>query len=170
MADMNAIPLLLTAGAVGMDLMKGKVDNRWLLFGLAAGVIARLQMYGPAGIPEGLLGLLAAFALTGWLHIFHMLGAGDIKLICVLGFCLGAGRILLCLFYSLIAGAAASLWILYREGILAERAAYFMNYVEEAIRTRQITPYLQRGMDRPENIHFTLPVFFGLLIGILGWY
>ena len=170
MTCMTTIPLLLTAGAAGMDLMEGKVDNRWLLFGLAAGCIARLQLYGPAGMPEGLLGLLAAFALTGWLHIFHMLGAGDIKLICVLGFFLGPGRILLCLFYSLIAGAAVSLWILYRRGILMERANYFMNYAQEVIRTRQITPYLHRGMERPENIHFTIPVLCGLVLGVLGWY
>ncbi len=170
MADMNTIPLLLTAGAAGMDLMEGRVDNRWLLFGLAAGTAARLRMEGPAGIPAGAAGLLAAFALTGWLHIFHMLGAGDIKLLCVLGFCLGPGRVFLCLFYSLVAGAAVSLGILCYRGILMERAAYFMGYMEQTIRTRRITPYLRKGMDRPENIHFTIPVFCSLVIGALGWY
>ena len=162
--------LLVSGGSLWMDLKEGRTANRWLLICLLAGMGNRLYSQGFSGLMRGTGGLLLAFLLTGWLHIFHMLGAGDIKLLCVIGFFLGAERLLSCLFYALVVGAGISLCILLHRRLLLERMAYFLNYVEETMQKGRITPYLIPGFDRPENIHFTIPVFISVILSVLRWY
>lgn len=43
--------------------------------------------------------------------IFHMIGAGDIKLLCALGGIMGPRTVMECIVYSLLAGAGISLAI-----------------------------------------------------------
>ena len=52
---------------------------------------------------------------------------------------------------------------------LAERLRYFFHYLWNFIRTKEFAPYGLTG-NRPENMHFTVPVFLGVLFWIGGYY
>ena len=68
------LPLLCAAGAVVMDLNNGKVDNRWSILCLAAGLCAHLIRDGPGGLGEALCGALLPFLLFSqpWASVQHV--------------------------------------------------------------------------------------------------
>ena len=86
--------------AVEMDFARGKIRNRWLMMGILLGVVLWIPGMKEAGFPELLGGLLLP-VLICWIP-FRMrgLGAGDIKLLCVVG-CLNgqSGYYLLYLYF-----------------------------------------------------------------------
>lgn len=77
----------------------GKIRNRWLMMGILLGVVLWIPGMKEAGFPELLGGLLLP-VLICWIP-FRMrgLGAGDIKLLCVVGCLRQSGYYLLYLYF-----------------------------------------------------------------------
>ena len=160
----ESLAVLSAAGAVWMDLRFAKVKNEWIAVCIAAALTARWLEGGWTGMVNGLAGALAALVLTGWLFLFRMLGAGDIKLLTVLGLFLGPEKLLSCLWLALLFGAAQAVCILTKKHLWKERISYFLEYFEaEKYRLQKGSglfpqPYRKGSVERPENIHFTIPV------------
>ncbi|MBQ0000015.1 MAG: prepilin peptidase [Clostridiales bacterium] len=156
--------LLVTSGtAMLMDLRTMKVDNGWLLFMLVPGFLTRLLTEGISSVPDFLMGMLLPFFLLIGLFYFHMLGAGDIKLLCVLGGMTGvrgAGILMLCTLF--LGGIFAFFFLLFYGGV-RERFRYFFSYVRDCVQNGEVRPYYQQG-PRLENFHFTVPIFLGTLL------
>ena len=159
--------LIIAGTAVGMDLVTYKIDNRFILISLASGMIMHARIRGPAGVLDSAGGVLAAFSVLILLFVFRVLGAGDIKLFCVLGTILGPAGILNCIAGSFLLGAVLSLILMIFRGIFAERFLYFAGYVKKTLREGKIRPYREPGMRRPEHFHFTVPVFLACVLGAL---
>lgn len=74
----------ILAGAVYTDIKEGKIKNQWMLMGMVCGLVAAFAGNGVAGVLESIrmagIILLALFIL----FLIKGLGAGDIKLFCVL--------------------------------------------------------------------------------------
>ena len=66
-------------------------------------------------------------------------------------------------------GAILAFLLLVARRSLAERLRYFFHYLWNFIRTKEFAPYGLTG-NRPENMHFTVPVFLGVLFWIGGYY
>lgn len=164
------LPVVMAAGSMAMDLREGKVDNGWILFCLAIGLLVRLLLEGPGGAFSFLCGAALPLMLLGWLFVFHMLGAGDIKLFCALGGVLGAGNVLKCIICSLFIGAGISAAILISNRNISERFHYFIHYFTDLLQTKERKPYARKGMERLENFHFTVPVFLSVLLYAGGVY
>ena len=81
-----------------------------------------------------LLPLLLLFPL----FLFRMMGAGDIKLLSVLGGLLGTGTILRSMICSFLLGALLSFAFLMACGNLSERLSYFLRYIRACSRHRRI--------------------------------
>jgi len=109
---------------------------------------------------------MTAFSVLILLFVFRVLGAGDIKLFCVLGTILGPVGIMNCIAGSFLLGAVFSLILMIVRGIFAERFLYFAGYVKETLREGKIRPYRKPGIRRPEHFHFTVPVFLACVLGI----
>ena len=93
------LPVVFTLVAAITDLKGRRVPNFWILTGLCL-AFGQSIIAGP-GIKSSLTGV--AFALPLLLfYAFRMLGAGDVKLIMVLGVFLGAPALGDCLFFILI--------------------------------------------------------------------
>lgn len=163
-------PVVVSAVAMVMDLRTAKVDNGWLLFSLTVSFIVRLWQKGVAGIPEFLLAGALPLIIPGVLFCFRMIGAGDVKLFCVLGGILGVRAILKCVLASLFLGACISVAILISEGSFSLRFHYFIRYIDETVRTGRIEPYRRKGITAPENFHFTVPVFLSAVLYAGGVY
>lgn len=169
------IAILIAGTSMIMDLRYMKIDNGWIVFSFLTALTARL--IGHAGYADGwikafiftLEGMLLPLGLLFLLFLMRMLGAGDIKLFCVLGFLMGPERILMCIFWSFLLGAGISLAVLFSCCDIRERAVYLINYARDLYVTRKLKPYRRPG-STPENIHFTVPVFMSVILYAGGVY
>lgn len=99
-----------------------------------------------------------------------MIGAGDIKLLCALGWNHGAADSYGMYCLSLLAGAGISLAILISTGGIRRRFLYLYQYMNEFYCTGEIRPYYRKGMSFPENFHFTVPIFLSAVLYAGGVY
>ena len=178
MTTVTIMALLLSAGAAWMDLRCTKVDNGWLLFWLVVSLAVQLYSTGPTALRQILPGLILPVILLFPFFLFRMLGAGDIKVLAVLGSMMGARSILFCMFFSFLIGAIFSiLWFL-KYGGFRERLSYFLSYMKNYAQTGIRTPYVKTGagisdeqpVARPENLRMTIPIFLAVLLWAAGLY
>ena len=163
-----------------MDIQRAKVDNAWLLFCLVISLTVQLMERGTGGFIAWSFGACTPFLVLGWLFLFRMLGAGDIKLFCVMGSVLGPGTILRCIAYSFLIGAVISAALMISGGILCQRIQYLFCYVSDFFKTGKRKPYGKRCSRRTqtarrprlplENFHFTVPIFLSALLYAGGVY
>ena len=145
-------PVVIAGTAMIMDLRTAKVDNGWILFSMFVGFVLCIRERGVSGIR------------------FGMLGAGDIKLFCALGSVMGFSEILKCICISFMIGACISLAILISEHNFCERIRYFMSYLENTVKNKQILSYGKKDISLSENFHFTVPIFLSVLLYAGGIY
>ena len=150
--------------AVIMDLKSGRVDNRFLFCCLFADLAFLLSRFGCEGFLHLTRGVLLPFLLLFPLFLFHMLGAGDIKLFCVICPLLSVGDGLRCIFYAFFSGALISLGIMLGKHCLISRFRYLFRYLKESGEEKRRKPYRAGGMERMENFHFTIPVLVSVLL------
>ena len=162
-------PVAVAGVSVIMDIRTAKVDNGWIRFSMIMGLFICIWQKGITGICYFIMGSMTPLFLV-ILFVFGMMGAGDIKLFCVLGGVLGPWAVLKCIFISFAVGAciAAALLIIHRN--FCERILYFIKYVENTANTGKIIPYRKKNISAPENFHFTVPVFVSVLLYAGGIY
>ena len=160
---MNHLLIAYTITAVCMDLKQQKVDNLWILFGWIAGIGYRFYQLQLRGIPLFFVGSVVPIAVLYWLFYFRMIGAGDIKLLSVIGGFIGPDLVIMCIGWSFVFGAMLSVLILALCDNLIERILYFIDYWKTLLRTKKIVSYRKAGT-RMEHIHFTVPIFMSVLL------
>ena len=79
---------ILTAAAAS-DIRTEKIDNRWILAGIAAGAVLSLAGAWPLGFSRMAAGMLLSAALLLPVFLIQGLGAGDIKLFMLIGWYYG---------------------------------------------------------------------------------
>ena len=150
------------------DLKWKRIPNEMILLGIWTGGCVSLSTLGVKGIGVSVMKGIATLLLLYVLYLIHALGAGDIKLLGVLGILLGRERILVCIWGAFLSGALLSLLLMLKRRIFMERMRYFVNYLQESIGGKQRIPYRQEGKYRPETIHFTVPVCISLFLCLGG--
>lgn len=163
-------PVTAAAVAAIMDLRTGKVDNGWILFCTVVEISVCFLREGPAGMGKQIMGMLLPALIFAPLFLFHMIGAGDIKLFSVLGGIMGTEKIFRCIMYAVICGAGISIAILILNGDVFSRFWYLREYVREYFQTGKIRPYYRGNVASPENFHFTIPVFMSVVLYAGGVY
>lgn len=157
----------MAAGGVYMDFKGEKVSNRWIVFGICLGVFWEIRSFGATGIPRFAAGFLLPLFLLYPLFFIRALGAGDLKLLAVIGGFLGVRDLIPCMVFTFCFGACMALAILIARRSLAARLHYFFQYFQRLIRTGEILPYGEPGR-RPENFHFTAAILPGVLFWLGG--
>ena len=172
--------ILIAAGAMIQDLKYRKIKNRYLLICLAAVVIYRagLPVASPAvqasandlkiellrRLTDALAGGFLPVLLLGWLFWFRMMGAGDLKLLIVLGFLFGADKSMLCIWRTMLFGAVMSVGIMAANGSGYERMQHLVSYVRTYLSTGNREPYRRpESWDKSANLHMTVPVLMAVL-------
>lgn len=175
MSLQHCLVLTVATGAVWMDLRTGRIANGWIVISWIAGLLTQIFRCGAAGVGTFLSGALLPVLGLYLLFYFHMLGAGDIKLLSVIGGFLGAREVLKCIILSFIFGAILSIGIILVCGNLLQRLTRFFYYFQNYFITRQYdktaepVPY-RDGKWGMECIHFSVPVLMGVLLWIGGFY
>ena len=161
--------LLFAAGAVLMDLRGAKVNNGWILFWLICSLDVQLSSAGLPALQPFFSGMLLPFIFLFPFFLFRMLGAGDIKVLAVLGSMMGPGAVLRCLFATFLIGAMLSAALFLSCGGFRDRMSFFLSYLKRCILTGQRMPYLRPGI-HPESLHMTVPVFLAAMLWAGGLY
>lgn len=165
----DGILVVFTTVAVCMDLSRERIDNRWIALGWLLGFSYQLMQYGLKGIGIFLAGAVIPILLLYLLFWFRMMGAGDIKLLSVLGGFMGPITGSVCVGISFLFGAVFSIGVFILWGNLMPRLRYFTDYFTRFIETKEVVPYMIRGR-RLENIHFSIPILMGVLLFVGGYY
>lgn len=152
-----------------MDLVQEKVDNRLICLGFCFSFILNIFSFGTYGLWIFFSGMLLPLFSLLPLFYFRMIGGGDIKLLAVLGSFLGYPKVLGLLLSSLLTGGILSAAFLIFCGNLKERISYFINYFYDYEKTGIRKHYRRNGLE-PENFHFTVPIYVGVILLIGGCY
>ena len=108
---------------------------------LAAG---RGAQAGPAAA-RGMMILLCLFPL----HLFRMIGAGDIKMMACMAVFLDREEWIQVMAGALVMAGCWSACAMWRRGMVRERFQYLLFYVQRFIRTGERTAYGQKRRMRP---------------------
>lgn len=153
--------LILCAGiavCAWTDLKYGKVWNVWLLFLAVVGVAQKGSAF--------FTGAVVFLAVGMCLFRFRVMGAGDGKMMAVIGGFLGLSAGFYAIALGFLTGAVWSLWRMKRCGVAAERFLYLKHYVETAMASKRIQPY--DTLDQPRAVHH-IPFAVCLAAGVLAY-
>jgi prepilin peptidase CpaA len=118
-----AAALVLGIAASVMDVRTRRVPNVLTLGGTAAALGFHLVTQGPSMLAWGALGWLLGFAVFVPFYLLRGMGAGDVKLLAMLGAWLGPALVLRTALYGALAG-----------GVLAIAVALAHGYLVQALR------------------------------------
>lgn len=110
----------LLLAAVASDLHRRRIPNMLVLYGMVLGLAFQalapagqgLLQGGGLGMAAALLGGLTGLALLLPFYALRMLGAGDVKLLSMVGVWLGAAAVLQVALWTVLAGALLSLGVM----------------------------------------------------------
>ena len=152
-----------------MDLKTDRISNRLILFGLFLGLPYQILLNGARGILVFLLNGCVPILLFFLFYHIKALGAGDIKLLSVLGLFLDKESYFRTIVYIFAAAALIGVMKLLVRGVLIKRLYTLGRYVYGAYRTGCLKEY---GCGEPETdywenrIHFSVAILLGYLICI----
>lgn len=110
----------LLAAAVWHDVRRRRIPNRLVFAGAALGVLLNCVTQAGAGLWLALGGLLLGLGLLLPMYMLKALGAGDVKLMAMVGAFLGPQGVLLATLCSLLAGAVLALGVALYRGSLRQ--------------------------------------------------
>ncbi|WP_280155673.1 prepilin peptidase [Piscinibacter sp. XHJ-5] len=129
LASFAVLAVLLTA-AVMSDVKSRRIPNRLVVHGLAlaAGIHLVSVFLGqatlaPPALWSPLAGMLAGLAFLLPLYLIRACGAGDVKLMAMVGAFVGPGVALSAGVYTLVAGGVLSLAVMALHGVTAQTLA-----------------------------------------------
>ncbi|MST81621.1 A24 family peptidase [Bilifractor porci] len=173
----HALALMVCSGSALLDLDRMKLPNGWIFICALLAVCQRLADFGPPGLGAYFAGAAVPFLLLFpvWLVLYRSVGAGDIKLLMVIGGILGPSAILRCVFRTFLFGAAFSVLLLFSGGSFLPRIQYLTDYLKKVcghgIRKtsgRSGRPVYRKTGEYAESVHMTIPVLMSVLLWIGG--
>lgn len=159
--------LIVVMAAVLCDLHKRCIPNGIIATGLAWGFFYQCIFGGGIGICLFLGGILIPVLVLGWLYYFRMIGAGDIKLLSVVGGFLGPYACMKNMITALFFGGMIALWIMVRRCLVWERLLYLAEYMNDYVQKKEWRPYLCE-VEESARFSFSVPVLFAVLCYIGG--
>ena len=162
---LSVLTLLMTA--VWMDLTTDRISNRLILFGLFLGLPYQILLNGARGILVFLLNGCVPILLFFLFYRIKALGAGDIKLLSVLGVFLDKGLYFRVILYIFASGAVIGVIKLFVRGVLTKRLCVLGKYAAGVLTTGYLAQYGsgETETDYWENrIHFSVAILAGYLI------
>lgn len=158
------IPLLVAAGI--FDIKERKIPNHLILSGWLLGLCVRLSADGLTGALRLIAAVLVTIAIGFPLFWIHAIGAGDIKLLSVIGGMHGLRYLSLVFAVWLLLAGTASAVILLRHQMLVERLRHVWLFFA-AGRVKD-TPYYSRDRDGTRCTIILAPILAAAYILVLA--
>lgn len=168
MREIQLLALLcIVMASVLFDLQDGRIPNSIVATGFLLGGTYQLFTEGILGMLIFLGGAFLPLVLFGAFYYFRMIGAGDVKLLCVVGSFLGPSGCFSCIIAAILFGGVISLALMARRHSLNERLVCFSAYVSRCSRAGKWDSYLA-GTEEEARLCFSVPVLMGILYYVGG--
>lgn len=168
MKDIQIMSLVfISLMAVLIDMSTGKIPNGLIFTGIIWAGTYQVFANGTAGVILFLGGVSLPLIVFSSLYYFRMIGAGDIKLLCVAGGFLGPTACFSCIVSSILFGGMISLILMIRHHNFYQQFKYLSDYIDHYSNDKKWTPYLA-GTSENARFCFSIPVFLGILCQIGG--
>jgi len=147
---------ILTAAAY-TDLRSHRIPNKLIVLGLIMAGAFQLVTNGAHGLLSGFLAAVLGLGCFMPLYALRAMGAGDVKLMAVVGFFTSPRGVVYAVVLSLLAGGLCAL------GYLIWRAirAYAGAVVQEGIAAGAISAFVAARLARRDRLPFALPIAVG---------
>lgn len=152
--------------AVLSDLRSEKINNSIIIFGIIGGLCNVFYKFSLQQVIYSVTGMFIPIIILFPLFYFHMFGAGDIKLLAVVGGLLGYKGVLFCIIVSIFTGAFISVFKMCKYQLFRERFAYFSQYMKIYFLTGKRIPYFDSSLSENAKVHFSIPI----LISVAGYF
>lgn len=170
------LEIIVTAILVGIcvytDLRYYRIYNKVLLIGLLSGCLYNVITEGLFLAMKGLIGLLIPFFLLFPFFCLRAIGAGDIKLLCVIAQFLTPKQTITFLIVSFMAGGVLSICKMILEKNGKDRIKTFFFYLKKCFQTKKIDKYQSEWKASKEQkkavIHFSIPIAIATIFWIGG--
>ena len=162
--SVSVLPLsgILTAAAYA-DLRSHRIPNKLIVLGLIMAPIFQLAVNGAHGLLFGFLAAVLGLACFMPLYALRAMGAGDVKLMAVVGFFTSPRGVLYAVVLSLLAGGLCTLGYLIWRGV----RAYVGAVVQEGIAAGTISAFVAARLARRDRLPFALPIAVGSVTACL---
>lgn len=160
--------LLIVVLAVYQDLQSYKIRNETILLGFILGVLFAVYHGSYTAFLMYSFGMLLPILLLFPLFLFRMFGAGDIKLLSIIGLFLGPKQGLSIIIIAIIVGGIQAIVLLLKNRNLRERLRYLFHFLQKE-NTKISEGYYSVSVDGYKNaMHFSIPILIALLYSILS--
>ena len=164
--------LLLLAAAI-CDFYRGKIPNILIVAGCCYGMVRLLYHQE---ILRALPGIIVPVMVLFPLYKIGTIGAGDIKLLSMLGFYFNFMETLFCIFLTFMLGAMFSVISFIRYKNFWERMTYLFSYLKKCFDTGCLQYYyldskekqISYSAESKSKIHLAIPIFFSVLLHLGG--
>ncbi|EOS26873.1 hypothetical protein C806_00465 [Lachnospiraceae bacterium 3-1] len=147
-----------------MDIRSGRISNRLILSGLAAGFFFQVVGLGWRGAGVFLINVSLPVILCYLLFLMRALGAGDIKLFSVVGGIWDLHVLIVTIIISFWVAAGMSFGKLLYHRNLVSRLCIFGKYIHQIMTTFQLPEYPKEPQGKQHIIHFSIAILIGYLI------
>lgn len=173
--------LTLAEGAALFDLKEERIPNLWLLTGLLFSLAGQLLLFRDSRRhPEFLSALIPLLFLLPF-YLLRMIGAGDVKLLMLIGVFMAPGQILRLLLLTFLSAAVCAVlrscisWSDSNRVRFSERFRYLKTYIYTVRSSVLLRPSVMWepywNSSRPEErVHLAVYVFAGLIPWAAGLY
>lgn len=156
-----------------MDFLYDKIFNGWIVFGILIGLFFRTWENGLYGICDAGISMTISFCILFPIYKIGGIGAGDVKLFMLVGSFVTTDFLLHVIVCSFILGAVFSIGKIISEENFRERAENFFSYLRAVFYTGQWKFYGEHMRQdyqkyQSNKIHFALPVFISVMLGLGG--
>lgn len=168
------------AAAVGFDVRERRIPNLLVASGIVCGLAVQALAplgnglfefwWGGLGVGQALLGLAAGLGLFMPLYLMRAVGAGDVKLLAMVGVWLGPALLLRATLLTLLAGGVMALVVM-----LASRSSrQVLGNVRAMLTTALVGAQIGKlaPLDAPATTSVRLPYALAIAVGTLaqvGW-
>lgn len=157
--------LLLTAA--WHDIKSHRIPNLLILTGALTGLLLRTGLEGWVGLVQAIEGFLVGLAVLLPFHVLRMLGAGDVKLMAMVGVFLGPWGVLGALLATFLAGGVLALAFAMRVGAM-RRMMHNLKLMAFGSMLRMSEGKAPSVDDLPESMG-KLPYAVAIAVGTLGY-
>ena len=151
----TVLSMLLTAAAY-YDVKKQKIPNTIILFGWGTALLSNFLRSGGSGIFFCIMAAVITIAILFPLFSMHVMGAGDIKLLSVIGAVHGLSYLYRVAVIWLILAGILSVVIMIRKHMIISRLHYLWFYVTAGRKSGM--PYYDRERDGVECTMILAPL------------
>jgi len=104
--------IIVVVAAASIDVRKRKIPNWVTLPSAMTGVLLNFSFFGFRGLLSAIFGILAGFFLLFFVYLMGGMGAGDVKLMAVIGAFLGPWLVFVAFIWMALAGGILALCLI----------------------------------------------------------